>query len=74
MDSPDVQPEEKKRIKAKFCTLKGVVKLVLLHADSCPVMPENPTRCEEVIRRIATMAHERSQDAIGKKNNVITPG
>jgi len=77
MESPswnDLDSQEKRSVRAKFYTMKRCVRLVLLHAESHPLMPEDPTKHKEVIKRIATEACECLQDAMGEKRKAITPG
>jgi len=70
----DLNSQEKKSIRSKFYTMKRAAKLILMFADSYPSMPEDPTRHKEVVRRVATSACERLQDAMGKKKKTITAG
>ena len=55
---------EKKSLRNKFSLLKRAVRLVLLHSDSFPIKPKNPTRYKEMIREIATKAEERIRRAL----------
>lgn len=55
----DLDKSEKKRIRNHFANIKRAVKMVLMHADSYPSIPEDPSQYKEVTRRIATAAEER---------------
>jgi len=40
----DMEPQEKKSIRNKFGSVKRAVKMVLMHADSYPLMPEDRSK------------------------------
>jgi hypothetical protein len=55
----DLEPPERKRLRNYFGTIKRAVRMVLMHADSYPLVPEDPSKYKETVRRIATTAEER---------------
>jgi len=55
----DMDAVEKKRLKNKFASVKRAARFVLMHADSCPIPPEDPSQCKEILRRTAHEAEER---------------
>jgi len=46
--------------------------MVLIHADSYPLMPEDRSKHKEMVRRIATAAEERMRDALGFEDKTIS--
>ena len=43
-----------------------------MHADSYPLIPEDPSHYNEVLRRIATAAEERIRSNLGFENKRIS--
>ena len=43
-----------------------------MHADSYPLMPEDPSQHKEVLQRIATAAEERIRNDLGFENKRIS--
>ena len=68
----DMDPIERKSHKNKFASIKRVVRMVLMHADSHPSMPEVPPKCKEVLRRIATAAEEHIRNDLRFENKRIS--
>jgi len=46
--------------------------MVLIHADSYPLMTEDRSKHKEMVRRIATAAEERMRDALGFEDKTIS--
>jgi hypothetical protein len=55
----DLDQKERKKLRNRFQIIKRAVRMVLMHADSYPLPPEDPSQYKEVIRGIATQAEER---------------
>lgn len=55
----DLDAQERKRLRNHFATIERAVRMVLLHSDSCPSTPEDPSKFKEAVRRIAAAAEER---------------
>ena len=68
----DMDPLEKKRYKNKFANIKRAVRMVLMHADSYPLIPEDPSQYKEVLRRTATAAEERIRNNLGFEDKRIS--
>ena len=55
----DMDPLEKKCHKNKFANIQRALSMVLMHTDSYPLIPEDPSQYKEFLRRTATVAEER---------------
>jgi hypothetical protein len=64
----DLDKTEQKRIRNHFGNIKRAVRMVLMHADSYPLIPEDPSQYKEVTRRIAVSAEERIRNEFGFGN------
>jgi hypothetical protein len=66
----DLDITERKRLRNQFGNIKRAVRMVLMHSDSYPLIPEDPSQYKEVIRRIATTAEERIRNdfSFGNRN------
>jgi len=66
----ELDPQGKKSMRNKFATVKRAVRMVLLHADSYPSKPKNPSHHKDLIRGIATLAEKRlrKHEALGFKD------
>ena len=67
----ELDSQERKSLRNKFSTVKRAVRMVLLHADSYPLMPENPSQYKNVIRDIATTAEARIRETMGFDDKTI---
>ena len=61
----DMNAQERKK-------LKRAVRMVLMHADSYPLVSENPSQYKEMIQRIATVAEERIRNHFRFENKPIS--
>jgi len=68
----DVDISERKRLRNHFSAIKRAVRMVLMHADSYPSIPNDPLQYKESIRRIATAAEERIRNDLCFGNRIIT--
>ena len=64
----DLDPTERKRLRNHFAAIKRAVRMVLMHADSYPTIPDD----KESIRRLATAAVERIRNELEFGNKTIT--
>jgi hypothetical protein len=68
----ELNPQERKSLHNKFGSIKRAVKMVLLHADSYPLIPSNPSQYKSNIRAIANAAEKRICDALGLEEDTIS--
>lgn len=71
----DMDDSDKKKYKNLFARIKRAVRMVLMHADDFPLIPDDPSKYKEVLRRIAKAAEERIRDRLDfgdKKISVYT--
>jgi hypothetical protein len=68
----DLDLNERKRLRNHFGNIKCAVRMVLMHADSYPSIPEDPSQYKETIRRIATAAEERIRNDFCFGNKTIS--
>lgn len=68
----DIGSTEKKRLRNHFFIIKRAAKMVLMHAQSYPLIPEDPSKYKEVIRRIATAAEECTRNDFEFGNKKIS--
>ena len=61
----DMDITEKKRYKNLFAKIKRAVRMVLMHTDDFPLIPDNPSDYKEVLRRTASSAEERIRNSLG---------
>lgn len=61
----DTGQRERQRLRNLFANIKHAVRMLLMHADSHPLMPEEPSNHKEVIRRIAMAVEERIRKDFG---------
>ena len=55
----DLENTERKKLRNLFASIKRAVRMVLMHTDSYPLIPEDPSQYKEFLRRTATVAEER---------------
>ena len=55
---------ERKHYKNLFAMIKRAVRMVLMHADEFPTIPDDPSNYKEVLRRTATPAEERIRSSL----------
>ena len=67
-----IAKQENKHLKNLFATIKRAVRMVLMHADSYPLPPDDPPLHKEVLRRTATSAEERIHNDLGFGNKKIS--
>lgn len=66
---------ERKRYKNLFAKIKRAIRMVLMHADKFPLIPDDLSKYKEVLRRTASAAEERIRDSIGfgdKRTSIYT--
>ena len=68
----DLNPNKKKHPRNHFAIIKCAVRMVLLHADSLPLTPEDPSQHKEVLRRTAMVAEERIHNNLGFGNKRVS--
>jgi hypothetical protein len=68
----ELDSQQKKSLRNKFGSIKHAVRMVLMHADAYPVMPNNPSEYKGVIHAIATAAEKRILDAFGLEDKTIS--
>jgi hypothetical protein len=72
MDAPKKRKRYYKNLSAK---IKRDIRMVLMHADEFPLIPDDTSKYKEVLRRTASAAEERIRSSIGfgdKKTSVYT--
>jgi hypothetical protein len=67
----ELDSQQKKSLRSKFGSIKRAVRIVLGHADSFPLMPNNPSQYKSIVQEIATAAEKRIRDALGFDDNTI---
>ena len=60
----DMDTPERKHYKNRFAKIKRAVRMVLMHADEFPMIPDDPSNYKEVLRRTATSAEERVRSSL----------
>ena len=69
----ELDKEGKKKLRNKFGTIKRAVRMVLQHADSYPLLPEDQLQqYKEVVRGIATTAENRIHQALGFEDKPLS--
>ena len=71
----DMEKPEKKTHKNLFGKIKRAVRFLLMHADEFPLIPDDPSKYKEVLRRSATAAEERIRNSLDfgdKKISIYT--
>ena len=71
----DMDAPERKKHKNLFAKIKRAIRMVLMHADDFPLIPDDPSKYKEVLRRIASAAEERIRSSLDfgdKKVSVYT--
>jgi hypothetical protein len=71
----DMDAPEKKRYKNLFTKIKRAIKIALMHVDEFPLIPDDPSKYKEVLRRTATVAEERIRNSLDygdKKISIYT--
>ena len=63
---------ERKRVRNLFANIKRVVRMMLMHSDLYPLIPDDPANCKEVVRRIAKNAEERIQNDLDFGSKTIS--
>jgi hypothetical protein len=61
----DMDAPERKRYKNLFAKIKRAIRMVLMHADDFPLIPYDPSKYKEVLRRTASGAEERIRSSLG---------
>ena len=61
----DMNDTEKKRYKNLFAKIKRLVRMVLMHADEFPTIPDDPSNYKEILCRAASFAEERIHSSLG---------
>ena len=60
----DMDAFEKKKYKNLFAKIKRAIRMALMHADVFPLVPDDPSKHKEVLRRIASTAEERIRSSL----------
>lgn len=68
----DMDAPERKQFKHLFAKIKRAVRVALMHADEFPLIPDDSSKCKEVLRRTATAAEERIRSSLGFEDEKIS--
>lgn len=67
-----LDPQERKSLRNKFGSINRAVRMVLMHAESYPSVPDDPSRYKEVVHKISVATEERIREIFGLKDKSIS--
>jgi hypothetical protein len=68
----DMGVPERKRYKNLFAKIKRAIRMVLMHADKFPLIPDDPSKYKEVLRRTASVSASATVLVSEIKGSVFT--